>query len=80
MSKKNVIDSVHLKEFEVFIWLGPITMVIVYKVTMTMLYTYHFPYIDPVLWILKSTQFLNYWLLVRTQYPTGQQAATNFPG
>ena len=28
------------KDFEVFIWLGPITRVTVYNVTMVMLYTY----------------------------------------
>ena len=30
------------------IWLGPITMVTVYKVTIVMLYTYLFRYVDPV--------------------------------
>ena len=53
-----VIDSVFLKEFEVFLWLGPITIVTVYNVTMVtmdMLYTYHFQCVDHVLLIHKST-------------------------
>ena len=49
------------KDFEVFIWLGPITMVTVCNVamfTMVMLHTYDIRYVDPVLLILKSTQLL----------------------
>ena len=46
------------KNFKVFIWIWPITMVTVYSVTMVMLHTYHFPYVDPVLLIHKSTQFI----------------------
>ena len=34
-----VIDSVFLKEFEVFLWLGPITIVTVYNVTMVTIVT-----------------------------------------
>ena len=37
-----VIDSVLFKDFEAFIWLGPISMVTVYNIAMVMLYTYHF--------------------------------------
>ena len=50
-----VIDSVSFKDLQVFIWLGPITMVTVYNVTMVMLYTYHFRCGDPVIMIHKST-------------------------
>ena len=52
-----VIDSVFFKDLEVFIWLGPITMVTIYNVTMVMLYTYHFRCVNPVLLIIKSTYF-----------------------
>ena len=50
-----VIDSVSFKDLQVFIWLGPITMVTAYNVTMVMLYTYHFQCVETVLFILKST-------------------------
>ena len=52
-----MLDSVIFKDFEGFIQLGPITMVIVYSVTITkvMLCTYHFQCVDPVLLIHKST-------------------------
>ena len=35
-----VIDSMLFNDFEVFIWLGSITIVTVYNVTMVMLYIY----------------------------------------
>ena len=41
-SNEKLIDLVLFKDFGVFIWLGPITMVTVYNVTMVLLYTYHF--------------------------------------
>ena len=44
-----------LKNFQVFIWLVPITMVTVYYVTMVMLYAYYFRCVYPVLLIHKST-------------------------
>ena len=37
---KKVIVSVLFKDFNVFIWLGPITMDTVHNVTIVMLYTY----------------------------------------
>ena len=46
------IDSVFFKDFKVFIWLGPITMVTVYNVIMVMLYTHYFRCEDPVLFML----------------------------
>ena len=61
MSKKIFIDSMLLKDFEAFIWLGLITIVTVYNVnmfTMVMLYTYHLRFVYPVFLILKSTLFL----------------------
>ena len=59
------------KDFRVFIWLGPITMVTVDNttmVTMTMLYTYHFRCVDPVLLINKSIQFIK--ILITTLVST----------
>ena len=53
-----VIESMLFKDFEVFIWLGIITMVTVFRETMVMLYAYHFQCVDPVLLILQSTSFL----------------------
>ena len=44
-----VINSVLFKDFEVYNWLGPITMVTVYNDTMVMLYTYHFRCIVSIL-------------------------------
>ena len=63
-----VIDLMLFKDFEVFIWLGPITMVTVYNVTMVMLYTYHFRCVDPVFFIHKSTSFLQIIIPTSAQY------------
>ena len=65
-SNKMVIDSVIFKNFEVFIWLGHITMVIVYNVTIEILYAYHFQCVDLFLLILKFTLFLQ--ILIPTSY------------
>ena len=56
-NKKKVIDPVLVEDFEVFIWLGTITMVIVYNVTMIIILffiTYHFRCVDPVFLLHKS--------------------------
>ena len=47
------IYSVLFIDFKVFIWLGSITMVTMYNVTIVMLHAYHFGCVDPILLILK---------------------------
>ena len=48
------IVSMLFKDFEAFIWSGTINMVIVYNVTMVLLYNYYCRCVDPVLMITKS--------------------------